>query len=363
MVFIHSQRGQHTELKMLKLVFVLLCGVALCEESLVTTSQKDLQDRLEYLEKHLATMQQDMEELSIVEAVAGSLGRFIGTRLLPKSDPECRWHNAKAICVPKCDCEFRYRPGDLTLSKMCRLRKTSSTPEIGDCDRNLDSEPGVLVKVAKGAKASAIATASFLDQAAPPTDPSCQWDWMRMKCSPGCYLDYRFGDFTIGRSCRRLPETTKTPYDPNNPPPPRKSSPHYEDRRQPHSTSNNNPPPRSRESTKSSPPPPPPPRYREEEYHEEDEDEDMMGAVGSDEDDIAQVNAFFDTNWGTDGAQQPNTDKLKKRTREYYDYNTRRRPGATSEHHKQRNNLFQQQQQQAAPPSEDHVGQFYATSH
>lgn len=158
-----------------------------------------LEERLELVEARL----REEDELSIVELMAGSISRFVAGKLLPRSDPECRWHYAKAVCVPKCECELRWKPGDLTPSRACRRRHSDSL-SIDDCDSDLNKEPGLLVKVGRGAKAAAFATADFLDEAAPPSDPTCDWSWSRFSCTPGCVLAYRFGDFHIGRSCRRL---------------------------------------------------------------------------------------------------------------------------------------------------------------
>lgn len=158
-----------------------------------------LEERLELVEARL----REDDELSIVELMASSVSRFVSGKLLPRSDPECKWHYAKAVCVPKCECELRWKPGDLTPSRACRRRRSESL-SIDDCDSDLNKEPGLLVKVGQGAKAAAFATADFLDEAAPPSDPTCDWSWSRFSCTPGCVLAYRFGDFHIGRSCRRL---------------------------------------------------------------------------------------------------------------------------------------------------------------
>lgn len=39
----------------------------------------------------------------------------------------------------------------------------------------------------------------------PETDEACQWDWRHARCEPNCEcgLEYKFGDFHLGRSCRR----------------------------------------------------------------------------------------------------------------------------------------------------------------
>jgi hypothetical protein len=38
----------------------------------------------------------------------------------------------------------------------------------------------------------------------PPTNAQCDWDWHYLRCEPFCLCDiqYKFGDYHLGRSCR-----------------------------------------------------------------------------------------------------------------------------------------------------------------
>lgn len=230
------------------------------EDRSLQVARGDIEERLELIEARLAAIRED-DELSIVEMVTNTVVRFVGSRLLPRSDSQCKWHYAKAVCVPKCECEFRFKPGDLTLSRMCRRRRSTSNA-IDDCDRNLGAEPGLLVKVGRGFRTGAVATLDFLDQAAPEADPTCDWSWIHFRCSPGCVLAYRFGDFHIGRSCRRIA-----------------------------------PPPDVTADVAAAAPQRRPPSRR---YYEDEQDEARppWAGQGDDDDHMAEVDAFFETNWG-----------------------------------------------------------------
>mmetsp|Transcript_5613 Transcript_5613/g.16574 ORF Transcript_5613/g.16574 Transcript_5613/m.16574 type:complete len:304 (-) Transcript_5613:21-932(-) len=167
--------------------------VAMLEERLRLTNIPEITD-------------DEANERSLLEQFTDTAGDFVMNRLLPRSDPQCRWNYAKSVCVPKCDCAFQHRPGDLTLSRACRVRPLESREEA--CDNDVSGERGTFEKLAtfvsvKAERASREGLA-FLRDAAPPSDSECDWDWGLRSCAPAhrCRFRFRFGDFHLGRACR-----------------------------------------------------------------------------------------------------------------------------------------------------------------
>ena len=178
---------------------------------------KELLDRVALLEERLRltnipeVTDDENDERSLLEQFTDAAGDFIVNRLLPRSDAQCRWNYAKSVCVPRCECSFQHRAGDLTPSRACRLRPPDSFLQEEVCDPDVSGERGTFEKVA-----GLIAVRSerafdqllgFLRDAAPDTSPDCDWRWSTKKCEPSerCMLRYRFGDFHLGRSCRLRP--------------------------------------------------------------------------------------------------------------------------------------------------------------
>ena len=178
---------------------------------------KELLDRVALLEERLRltnipeVTDDENDERSLLEQFTDAAGDFIVNRLLPRSDAQCRWNYAKSVCVPRCECSFQHRAGDLTPSRACRLRPPDSFLQEEVCDPDVSGERGTFEKVA-----GLIAVRSerafdqllgFLRDAAPDTSPDCDWSWSSKKCEPvdRCHLRYRFGDFHLGRSCRLRP--------------------------------------------------------------------------------------------------------------------------------------------------------------
>ena len=178
---------------------------------------KELLDRVALLEERLRltnipeVTDDENDERSLLEQFTDAAGDFIVNRLLPRSDAQCRWNYAKSVCVPRCECSFQHRAGDLTPSRACRLRPPDSFLQEEVCDPDVSGERGTFEKVA-GLIAARSERAfdqllGFLRDAAPDTSPDCDWRWSTKKCEPAerCHLRYRFGDFHLGRSCRLRP--------------------------------------------------------------------------------------------------------------------------------------------------------------
>ena len=176
---------------------------------------RDLRERVELLEENYLRAMNSLpsipdDEMSLLEFTSAAVVDFVKTRLLPKSSPECRWHYAKAICVPTCKCAFRYKPGDLTPSRACRVVERPKA----DCDdlKKLKEEKGMLEKIGDAIDATVSVawknTNEFLQEAAPRTDADCDFDWSELSCEPknNCVLRYKFGDYHIGRACRKKKE-------------------------------------------------------------------------------------------------------------------------------------------------------------
>ena len=154
------------------------------------------------------------EETSLLEQFGVSAREFLVHRLSPRTDPECRWHYAKARCAPMCTCGFQYKFGDYTLSRSCRLLP----PERVDaaCDpRSIEDEAGAFEKLSRFATKLARDIGRFLDEAAPRTDGACRFALGQMQCEPSerCALRYRFGDFSPGRACRLRDEPETLAHD------------------------------------------------------------------------------------------------------------------------------------------------------
>ena len=178
---------------------------------------KELLDRVALLEERLRltnipeVTDDENDERSLLEQFTDAAGDFIVNRLLPRSDAQCRWNYAKSVCVPRCECSFQHRAGDLTPSRACRLRPPDSFLQEEVCNPDVSGERGTFEKVAQHIAARSERAfdqlLGFLRDAAPDTSPECDWSWASKKCEPveRCVLRYRFGDFHLGRSCRLRP--------------------------------------------------------------------------------------------------------------------------------------------------------------
>ena len=178
---------------------------------------KELLDRVALLEERLRltnipeVTDDENDERSLLEQFTDAAGDFIVNRLLPRSDAQCRWNYAKSVCVPRCECSFQHRAGDLTPSRACRLRPPDSFLQEEVCNPDVSGERGTFEKVAQHiavrSERAFDQLLGFLRDAAPDTSSECDWSWASKKCEPvdRCHLRYRFGDFHLGRSCRARP--------------------------------------------------------------------------------------------------------------------------------------------------------------
>ena len=182
-----------------------------------TGDYKELLDRVALLEERLRltnipeVTDDENDERSLLEQFTDAAGDFIVNRLLPRSDAQCRWNYAKSVCVPRCECSFQHRAGDLTPSRACRLRPPDSFLQEEVCDPDVSGERGTFEKLAQHiavrSERAFDQLLGFLRDAAPDTSVECDWRWASKKCEPvdRCMLRYRFGDFHLGRSCRSRP--------------------------------------------------------------------------------------------------------------------------------------------------------------
>ena len=200
-------------------VLLLIAAVAAAQDvrEEPTGDYKELLDRVALLEERLRltnipeVTDDENDERSLLEQFTDAAGDFIVNRLLPRSDAQCRWNYAKSVCVPRCECSFQHRAGDLTPSRACRLRPPDSFLQEEVCNPDVSGERGTFEKVAQHIAARSERAfdqlLGFLRDAAPDTSPDCDWSWSSKKCEPvdRCHLRYRFGDFHLGRSCRTRP--------------------------------------------------------------------------------------------------------------------------------------------------------------
>ena len=187
-----------------------LLSLVACQEP--SDEYKNLLDRVVLLEERLRLTNipeltdDETNERSLLEIFTDTVGDFVMNRLLPRSDAQCRWNYAKSVCVPRCDCSFQHRAGDLTLSRACRLKAPDAAREA--CDPDVSGELGTLDKVGRALSDGLGSLWShgnaFLHDAAPPSDEACDWSWRTRACEPraACSLQYAFGDYHLGRACR-----------------------------------------------------------------------------------------------------------------------------------------------------------------
>ncbi|GKY99312.1 hypothetical protein MPSEU_000886300 [Mayamaea pseudoterrestris] len=57
---------------------------------------------------------------------------YLTKKVIPDTDPECRWDWHSLRCESACDCEFRFKPGDYHLGRACRQRRIP----IRHCDES-----------------------------------------------------------------------------------------------------------------------------------------------------------------------------------------------------------------------------------
>lgn len=102
----------------------------------------------------------------------------------PSSDEECYWDFTVGACAWPEYCEYEYKFGNVAMSQSCRLK-------------------------------SATAPAEAAPAPAEPMSNGCYWDYEAKVCLPQatCKYDYKFGDVTLGQSCRPLEESAAAPVD------------------------------------------------------------------------------------------------------------------------------------------------------
>ena len=167
---------------------LLLLAAALAaaqETSEPSGDYKELLDRVALLEERLRltnipeVTDDENDERSLLEQFTDAAGDFIVNRLLPRSDAQCRWNYAKSVCVPRCECSFQHRAGDLTPSRACRLRPPDSFLQEEVCDPDVSGERGTFEKVAQHiavrSERAFDQLLGFLRDAAPDTSPECDW--------------------------------------------------------------------------------------------------------------------------------------------------------------------------------------------
>ncbi|KAJ0410864.1 hypothetical protein ATCC90586_007900 [Pythium insidiosum] len=97
-------------------------------------------------------------------------------------DSTCVWHVLNVRCEPQQYCSYQYKFGDFTLTQSCRVRPDATVPTQPSAPKVID-------------------------------DDTCVWNYGQAACEPHslCAYQYRFGDVTLGQSCRVRPGVQKQP--------------------------------------------------------------------------------------------------------------------------------------------------------
>jgi len=141
----------------------------------------------------------------------------------PRSDEECGWDASKAHCDWPELCEYRYELGDLNLGQSCRLKKRTIPKTDKECKWDYSSAKCDFPQFCEyhywigdlTLDQSCVLIGSRDDHDKTPTkDEECTWSYKDARCAHPevCSYLYHFGDLTLGQSCR-LTANHVTTYD------------------------------------------------------------------------------------------------------------------------------------------------------
>eukprot|EP00752_Nemacystus_decipiens_P006272 g5656.t1 len=152
----------------------------------------------------------DTNDEALLERIGRLVVQWVNTRLTPRTDDECKWNWGRWRCDPQCECVYKYRFGDYTPGRSCRLR-VEEERGLPSCDPNKGNDVSLLEKLAAFVGKAAKRTWRFTaEHVIPQTDEECRFslahslDEKRLVCTPRkhCAFRFKFGDVHLGRTCR-----------------------------------------------------------------------------------------------------------------------------------------------------------------
>eukprot|EP00903_Cladosiphon_okamuranus_P020403 g18723.t1 len=152
----------------------------------------------------------DTNDEALLERIGRLVVQWVNTRLTPRTDDECKWSWGRWRCDPQCECEYKYRFGDYTPGRSCRLRPEGERG-LASCDPEKGNDVSLLEKLAAVVGKAAKRTWRFTaEHVIPQTDKECGFslahslDEKKPVCTPRkhCAFRFKFGDVHPGRSCR-----------------------------------------------------------------------------------------------------------------------------------------------------------------
>jgi len=161
-------------------------------------SLEKLSNRIERIEKvfDVRILNLDRDNMSHLELFLSKVK--IGLlRSIPASDPECHFSWKHGSCYPQCLCKFQYKLGDYYLSRSCRLKKDNSSCLVDSTAQNF-----LLQFLRLFSKLASLIVSGIISRK--PSTDECSWNYSSLNCHPKnkCSLQYKLGDFSLGRMCR-----------------------------------------------------------------------------------------------------------------------------------------------------------------
>mmetsp|Transcript_12405 Transcript_12405/g.18608 ORF Transcript_12405/g.18608 Transcript_12405/m.18608 type:complete len:297 (+) Transcript_12405:130-1020(+) len=143
---------------------------------------------------------------TMMDVMSEQFKQFVVTRITPKTDRECIFNYKRWRCEPKCDCEFHFKFGDYSPSRMCRRIPDFQKDPTCSNFRNDPSDEPVFRRIKRkiGSMFGGLLR-NYTEILAVPTDDDCVFDLQRLKCFPDdvCSFRYKLWDLSLSQSCRR----------------------------------------------------------------------------------------------------------------------------------------------------------------
>ena len=129
----HQQYKSKTSL----LILLLICGMYF---STVGVAAGPTATTIDHIRDDVDSGDEYDDERTLLDTFGEVAKEYLTQKIIPETDPECKWDWRFVRCEPFCECDFRLKRGDYHLGRSCRMKPNLDDDEKRDeyCD---PSEP------------------------------------------------------------------------------------------------------------------------------------------------------------------------------------------------------------------------------
>lgn len=145
----------------------------------------------------------ELEDRTLLEEWIESLQSNV-IRSIPESDSQCFFLWRSMSCEPSDRCTLKYKFGDYSPNRACRLRTGNDTTVELPILKHFSSVSKIAMKSVSFVHNHWKQLMDKVKEKSPPSDDLCSWSFKRLACIPSkyCSLNYKFGDYSLNRACR-----------------------------------------------------------------------------------------------------------------------------------------------------------------